>query len=177
MIDEIGASESGRKKVTALRLGLAAALVALLPSCGGATPEAQAPSKSAPTSEGGHDDRGGEAAEESWDEDASEQESRQVAPGAAPAPEPAPPPQQRISADSEVMVSELEFERLAEQLSTALSNADCGAAERFRDNICDLADKICELAEDLPSSHANGRCEDGKQRCESARARVSQRCE
>lgn len=58
----------------------------------------------------------------------------------------------------------------------ALSVPDCGAAERFRQNVCTLAERICTLEQDLPSTTPHN-CEDGRKRCSDATSRYHGKCD
>jgi hypothetical protein len=66
------------------------------------------------------------------------------------------------------------FDELTSAL--ALSVPDCGAAERFRQNVCTLAERICTLERDLPSTTPH-RCTDGRQRCTDATTRYNAKCD
>ena len=104
--------------------------------------------------------------------ESEELEAADEAPAAA-----APMQSEPGGASAELMASYQTLEDLTEQLSQALSTADCGAASRHRDAICELAERICELADEVPSSaRGSERCEDGRGRCARARRRVDQRC-
>lgn len=69
---------------------------------------------------------------------------------------------------------DLAFERMAEALELAVP--DCSAAERFRQNLCSLADHICQIEQELPTTTMR-RCEDGKKRCADASKRYRTRCD
>lgn len=58
----------------------------------------------------------------------------------------------------------------------ALSVPDCGAAERFRQNVCTLAERICTLEQDLPSTTPHN-CADGRKRCSDATSRYHGKCD
>lgn len=58
----------------------------------------------------------------------------------------------------------------------ALSVPDCGAAERFRQNVCALAERICTLERDLPSTTPHN-CNDGRTRCSDATSRYNAKCD
>ncbi|MCC6809351.1 MAG: hypothetical protein IT381_18125 [Deltaproteobacteria bacterium] len=72
------------------------------------------------------------------------------------------------------------FESLEQALARALpatGGGDCADAERLRDTICDLAKEYCDRAERAQDdATAQARCVDSKERCERARAFVSERC-
>jgi hypothetical protein len=56
----------------------------------------------------------------------------------------------------------------------ALAAPDCGLARTLRDRVCEIADRICGLRD--PNPNVQVRCEDGKTRCASAKARVREHC-
>jgi hypothetical protein len=58
----------------------------------------------------------------------------------------------------------------------ALSVPDCSAAERFRHNVCALAEHICTLERELPSTTPHN-CGDGRTRCSEATIRYNAKCE
>lgn len=64
------------------------------------------------------------------------------------------------------------------ELESALSLAvpDCSAAERFRQNVCSLAERICTLEQDLPSTTPHN-CVDGRKRCSDATSRYHGKCD
>lgn len=66
------------------------------------------------------------------------------------------------------------FDSLASAL--ALSVPDCSVAERFRQNVCALAERICELERDLPSTTPH-HCGDGRSRCSEATSRYNAKCD
>lgn len=70
-----------------------------------------------------------------------------------------------------------QMDDLVARLDGALTLAvpDCSAAERFRTNVCSLADRICSLEQDLPRT-TRRRCEDGKNRCSEASRRYRAKC-
>lgn len=79
--------------------------------------------------------------------------------------------------ESERLVFELDD--LAVDLDDALplGAADCDAARDLTDRMCELAERICAIADERPDEPEVGlRCDDGRSRCEEARARVRKRC-
>ncbi len=66
------------------------------------------------------------------------------------------------------------YDELTEAL--ALSVPDCGAAARFRENVCALAERICTIERDLPSTTPH-KCTDGRQRCSDATSRYNAKCD
>jgi type IV secretory pathway VirB10-like protein len=66
------------------------------------------------------------------------------------------------------------FEEMASAL--ALSVPDCGTAERFRQNVCALAERICNLERELPSTTPHN-CSDGRSRCSDATSRYNAKCD
>lgn len=68
----------------------------------------------------------------------------------------------------------LAFDGLTSAL--ALSVPDCSAAERFRQNVCSLAEHICSLERDLPSTTPHN-CGDGRTRCNDATSRYNAKCD
>lgn len=71
---------------------------------------------------------------------------------------------------------QVELERqLGEELSRP--EPDCSAACSLSTRICELADRICGIAGRHTSDIVlASRCEDGNERCASARERVAERC-
>jgi hypothetical protein len=57
-----------------------------------------------------------------------------------------------------------------------LSVPDCTSAASLRDRICDLAQRICSIAARSADDEVEGRCSDGKKRCERATASVRSTC-
>lgn len=92
----------------------------------------------------------------------------------------APLSEARASQEFEAQASE-EFDRLLAidtSMVAALSENRCGEAERFRRQLCELAERICTIADELPGSTDVGmRCRDGRQRCTEASRRHAQHCE
>ncbi len=66
------------------------------------------------------------------------------------------------------------LERMNQALELAVP--DCSAAERFRQNVCNLADHICSIEQGLPQTTPR-RCEDGKKRCADASKRYQTKCD
>lgn len=115
---------------------------------------------------------------------------RAAAKAARPSVNPAPVPEGAAgSGDSEsvggavdllarVEQAAAQMDDLVARLDDALTLAvpDCRAAERFRANVCSLADRICSLEQELPRT-TQRRCEDGKSRCTDASRRFQAKCE
>jgi hypothetical protein len=58
-----------------------------------------------------------------------------------------------------------------------LATPNCGRAGDLRDAICDLAERICGIADNNPEhTDVATQCDDGRERCETARQRVGDRC-
>ncbi len=66
------------------------------------------------------------------------------------------------------------LERMNQALELAVP--DCSTAERFRQNVCNLADHICSIEQGLPQTTLR-RCEDGKKRCADANKRYQTKCD
>lgn len=64
-----------------------------------------------------------------------------------------------------------------DQLETALelSVPDCSSADRFRQNVCTLAEHICSLEQGLPTT-VERKCTDGRRRCSQATERYKAKC-
>jgi hypothetical protein len=58
----------------------------------------------------------------------------------------------------------------------ALTEPDCGAALRFRQLVCNLADRICSISDGVDASQVS-RCSDGKRRCVQSEQAFAARCE
>jgi hypothetical protein len=60
----------------------------------------------------------------------------------------------------------------------ALTEKDCPSAQRYRDNICELAKRICGTTEDSVGNTAEGTyCSDAKSQCDTAKQRYQAACE
>ncbi len=163
----------------ACRRGVLCALV--VQACGGATPEAETPTRASPAEAPVPHERIA---------DEAEQRSGDPAPEPSPAPEPAPAPPAAgaddgaaeaegiaIAGDGSEAVSALALELagMSSRFDDALGLAspDCDAAERFRDAVCSLSERICEIAQ---AGALSGRCSDGRRRCAQSRQRYAERC-
>jgi hypothetical protein len=59
-----------------------------------------------------------------------------------------------------------------------LAEKDCESAQRYRDNICELAKKICGTADDSVGNAAEGTyCSDAQSQCDAAKQRYQTACE
>lgn len=59
-----------------------------------------------------------------------------------------------------------------------LAEKDCPSAERYRDNICELAKKICGTTDDSAGNVAEGTyCSDARTQCDTARQRYREACQ
>lgn len=89
---------------------------------------------------------------------------------------------QPLGPDQQGVVDQYEEEtlQLAGDFEAALelSTPDCGRAGEFRDAICDLATRICGIAAEHPEHEdVADKCDDGQNRCATARESVDDRCE
>ncbi len=86
------------------------------------------------------------------------------------------------TAEEEQLVSgyETDVETLEADLLSSFELAegpDCDQAGELRDRICDLSERICAIADRHPGwSDVEGKCGDGRERCERARDEVAERC-
>lgn len=151
---------------------LSASVLALslttLVSCGGSVPEAQSPERpreaEQPAPQGAPPPPADASPESAADEEVSGAASGDDREG-------------EDEAGAAALVSELgmSFERFDDALASGAP--DCVGAERFRKEVCRLAERICDLTSDLPaSSSGHARCEDGRQRCQAANQRYQEAC-
>lgn len=80
---------------------------------------------------------------------------------------------------AELQQYEADVEQSGAQLAEMMSSGavDCAAAEGLRDRICDLSERICEISGRHPDDgQVAGRCEAGRDRCQSAREDVDDAC-
>jgi hypothetical protein len=62
--------------------------------------------------------------------------------------------------------------------ATELVPKDCEGAQRYRDNICELAKKICGTPDDSVGNAAEGTyCSDARTQCDQATQRYRSACE